>query len=161
MWPIWRQIVSAADTYVYEPSTSPDAARAMWLGAPGMQTWVAFAGGDDTAPVAGFYEISPNHAGPGAHIANGSYMVAESARGRGVGRALVTHSLRQAAVAGFLGIQFNAVAESNVGAIHLYTDLGFVTVGIVPGAFRHPQQGLIGLRVMYRDLADQLDRQQG
>ena len=72
--------------------------------------------------------------------------------GRGVGRALVEHSLRRAAGLGFLGMQFNAVAATNTGAIALYERLGFAAVGRVPGAFRHPRAGRVDLVVMYREL---------
>ena len=74
-----------------------------------------------------------------------------------MGRALVEHSLKRAAAAGYLAIQFNAVAETNVGAIGLYERLGFATIGTVPNAFLHPQAGYVGLRVMHRDLADLID----
>ena len=46
-----------------------------------------------TGTCVGIYHLSPNQPGAGAHIANGSYMVAAAARGRGIGRALVEHSL--------------------------------------------------------------------
>ena len=36
---------------------------------------------------------------------------------------------------GFAGIQFNAVVETNTGAVRLWQDLGFTIVGTVPGAF--------------------------
>ena len=46
-------------------------------------------------------------------------------------------------------MQFNAVAESNVGAVRLYTSIGFTIVGTAPGGFRHPTKGLVGLHVMF------------
>jgi len=49
-------------------------------------------------------------------------------------------------------MQFNAGAESNTAAVKLYEQVGFVTVGRVPAAFRHPEQGEVGLLVMYRPL---------
>ena len=148
MWPIWRAVVAAGDTYTYDPGTPEHAARAMWLDAPAVRTWVAHAG----TQLLGFYKITPNQHGPGAHVANGSYMVAASARGTGVGRALVEHSLEAARSAGFLAMQFNAVVATNVHAIRLYHQLGFATVGVIPGAFRHPGAGLVDLVVMHRDL---------
>jgi L-amino acid N-acyltransferase YncA len=150
LWPIWHEVVAAGDTYAYDPNTSSADARASWLGGPpGHETWLA----ETPAGAAlGIYHVSPNHDGPGGHVANGSYMVAASARGMGVGRAMVEHSLRRCAEIGFRAIQFNAVAETNVGAIALYERLGFATVGIVPEAFAHPQLGFVGLRVMHRFL---------
>jgi ribosomal protein S18 acetylase RimI-like enzyme len=58
-----------------------------------------------------------------------------------VGRRLVTDSLRWAREQQFVGMQFNAVAETNERAVQLYESLGFTIVGTVPGAFRHPRQG--------------------
>ena len=149
LWPIWHEVVAAGDTYAYDPDTSFADARALWSsGPPGHETWLAETAGE----ALGMYHVSPNHDGPGAHVANGSYMVAAAARGTGVGRALVEHSLRHCAEIGFRAIQFNAVAETNTGAIALYERLGFATVGIVPEAFAHPQLGFVGLRVMHRFL---------
>lgn len=150
LWPIWHEVVAAGDTYAYDPNTSFAAARASWSGEqPGHETWLAET---SDGRALGMYQISPNHDGPGAHVANGSYMVAASARGGGVGRAMVEHSLRRCAEIGFRAIQFNAVAETNTGAIALYERLGFSTVGIVPEAFAHPRLGFVGLRVMHRFL---------
>ncbi len=131
--------MAAGDTYVYEPTTSFDEARAMWLGPDPSETWLALTDGDDE--LVGFFHIEPNHGGPGAHIANASYMVSGASRGKGYGRALVVDSIRRAAERGYLGMQFNAVAASNVHAIGLYRDLGFVTVGVIPDGFRHPTAG--------------------
>ncbi len=148
LWPIWHEVVAAGDTYTYDPNTSFADARASWSGGSAAhETWMAETPGGRAL---GMYHISPNHEGPGAHVANGSYMVAASARGTGVGRALVEHSLRRCGEIGFRAIQFNAVAESNTGAIALYQRLGFSTIGIVPEAFAHPQLGFVGLRVMHR-----------
>ncbi|MGI8880212.1 MAG: GNAT family N-acetyltransferase [Jatrophihabitans sp.] len=149
IWPIWHQITAAGDTYCYDPHTSSDDARTMWLGgAAGMETWVARGGGQ----VVGLYEISRNQSGPGSHVANGSYMVADGIRGKGIGRQLVLHSLQRAKDLGYRGVQFNAVAATNVHAIGLYERLGFTTIGRVPGGFRHPEQGFVDLQIMYRPL---------
>lgn len=43
------------------------------------------------------------------------------------------------------------VAHPQVG-VRLYESLGFLTLGIAPGAFRHPTQGIVGLRIMWLDL---------
>jgi ribosomal protein S18 acetylase RimI-like enzyme len=41
------------------------------------------------------------------------------------------------------------VVSTNVHAIELYRELGFVTIGTVPGAFDHATMGRVGLDVMY------------
>jgi hypothetical protein len=36
--------------------------------------------------------------------------------------------------------------------VHLWQSLGFQIIGTVPGAFDHPDDGLVGLHVMFRPL---------
>jgi GNAT superfamily N-acetyltransferase len=146
IWPIYAQIVRAADTFSYDPAIGEDAAREMWMVQPPGRTTVAV--GDD-GTIIGTANMFANRPGPGDHVASGNYMVAEGHRGRGIGRALIEDSLRWAREAGFRAMQFNAVAESNVPAIRLYERVGFAIVGRVPGAFRHPQQGEVALLVMH------------
>jgi ribosomal protein S18 acetylase RimI-like enzyme len=157
IWPVWHEIVAPGDTYCYEPGSTSEQARAAWLDGPPAETWLvddAAPGAGAAAPVLGVYHLSPNQPGAGAHIANGSYMVAAAARGRGVGRRLVEHSLARAVELGYRGMQFNAVAATNRSAIELYRRLGFTTIGVVPGGFRHPEAGHVDLHVMFRSLLD-------
>jgi GNAT superfamily N-acetyltransferase len=162
IWPFWHQIVAAADTYCYDPAMGFDDGRQLWFATPPDQVWLvtadsAPAAGSDSgsaaeATVSGSYRLGPNKAGPGAHIGSASYMVSEAARGRGIGRAMVLHCLDQARAAGYRGIQFNAVAASNLPAIRLYRELGFSVIGTVPGGFAHPQLGLVDLLIMFHEL---------
>jgi len=62
-----------------------------------------------------------------------------AARGRGVARTMATHPITQAKQAGYLAMQFNFVVSTNDRAIRLWEQLGFVIVGRIPAAFRHPQ----------------------
>ncbi|CAM3908732.1 GNAT family N-acetyltransferase [Nocardiopsis gilva] len=94
----------------------------------------------------------PNQPGPGAHVASASFMVAPGRAGKGVGRALGTHVLDRARADGYRGMQFNAVVETNTRAVGLWRSLGFGIVGTVPGAFQHPEQGDVGLHIMYQRL---------
>jgi L-amino acid N-acyltransferase YncA len=149
IWPIYAQIVRAADTFSYDPAIGEDAAHEMWMVRPPGRTTVAV---DDDGTIAGTANMFANRPGPGDHVASGNYMVAAGRRGQGIGRALIDDSLRWAREAGFRAMQFNAVAESNTPAVKLYEQVGFVTVGRVPGAFRHPEQGEVGLLVMHRPL---------
>ena len=81
-------------------------------------------------------------------------MVDPAHAGRGVGRALGEHVVAWARDAGYRGIQFNAVVETNVAAVRLWESLGFRVIGTVPGAFDHPQHGYVGLHVMFLDLTE-------
>jgi len=149
IWPFWHQIVAAGDTFCYDPRLGYDVGRQLWFGTPPDQVWLVTEPGGVT--VLGSYRIGPNKAGPGAHIGTASYMVAEAARGRGVGRAMVLHSLEQGRAAGFHGIQFNAVAASNTSAVRLYRELGFDVIGTVPGGFAHPELGFVDLLIMFHE----------
>jgi ribosomal protein S18 acetylase RimI-like enzyme len=60
-------------------------------------------------------------------------MVVPSFRRRGVGRALVEHSLEEARRLGFDAMMFNLVQERNPSR-KLYEQLGFEVVGRVPEA---------------------------
>ena len=83
-------------------------------------------------------------------IRDSGYMVAPEARGQGTGEALCRHSLDLARSLGFRAMQFNAVVSTNRGAIRLWERCGFVIVGTVPGAFRHPRHGEVAIHVMHR-----------
>lgn len=148
IWPTIREVVRAGDTFAYDPELTEDQARQMWmLGAPA-RTVVAV-DGDDVLGTANMY---PNRPGPGSHIASASFMVSAEARGRGVGRALVEDMIGWARSGGFAAVQFNAVVDTNTHAVRLYEDLGFRTIGVAPGAFRHPSAGDVDLRIMWLDL---------
>lgn len=148
VWPILRDIVVEQETFPYDPAMSEDEARSMWVVASPGRTLVA----DSGAQVQGTANMYANRPGPGQHVASGSFMVARAAQGHGVGRALVEAALEWAVDSGFAGMQFNAVVEGNRAAEKLYADLGFVTVGTVPGAFESPTRGRVGLHVLYRSL---------
>lgn len=55
----------------------------------------------------------------------------------------------RARAAGYRSIQFNAVVETNVAAATLWRSLGFEILTTVPEAFDHPDDGYVGLHVMY------------
>ena len=82
-------------------------------------------------------------------MATASFMVAPGHQGRGVGRMLGEHVVDWARSAGYRGMQFNAVVERNAAAVHLWKSLGFESIGTVPEAFDHRQDGLVGLHVMF------------
>jgi GNAT superfamily N-acetyltransferase len=148
VWPIFREVVNAGDTYAYDPRWSSDEARGVWVEAPPGRTVVAC----DGSSVLGTAKMGPNRPGPGSHVATASFMVAADARGRGVGRALGEYALSWAREQGYAAMQFNAVVESNESAVRLWQALGFRIIGTVPEAFAHPTLGRVGLHVMHRRL---------
>jgi L-amino acid N-acyltransferase YncA len=147
MWPIFRAVVATGTTYVFDPDTSYEDAFDYWLG-PGVRSYVAL----DEGRVAGMYKIVPNQRDLGSHVANASFMVDPGFGGRGVGREMGLHCLREACAAGFLAMQFNFVVSTNEAAVALWKKLGFAIVGTLPKAFRHRELGLVDAYVMYRFL---------
>jgi L-amino acid N-acyltransferase YncA len=152
IWPFLHAIVAAGDTFSYDPAMDEATARDMWMVGPPGRSTVAVAPDGHVLGTANMYANRP---GPGAHVASGNVMVAAEHQGRGVGRVLLADLLEWAREEGFRGVQFNAVAASNVRAVGLYKSLGFATIGTVPEGFLHPTEGFVGLHVMYRPLARQ------
>jgi L-amino acid N-acyltransferase YncA len=148
IWPFFREIVRAGDTFAYDQRMEEPEARAIWMVGPPARTAVAV----DAEDVLGTASMYANRPGPGSHVASASYMVNPAHWGKGTGRALVEDSLDWARRAGFKAIQFNAVTETNTSAVALYRSLGFEVIGTVPEAFLHPTEGYVGLHVMHRRL---------
>jgi ribosomal protein S18 acetylase RimI-like enzyme len=147
IWAVMAPIVAAGETYTIDRDLSEADARAWWM-RPGARVSVAV----DGATVLGTAKVVRNFDGPGSHVANGSFMVDPGAGRRGIGRALGEHALASARAAGFRAMQFNAVVETNTGAVALWRSLGFEILTTVPEAFDHPEHGLVGLHVMHRRL---------
>jgi GNAT superfamily N-acetyltransferase len=147
--PFFSAIVEDGQTYAYPEGLSSEQAAALWMTLDPPDTTVVAV---EDGRVVGSAHAGPNRPGRGSHVATASFMVDPRVRGRGVGRALGAHVLDWARRNGFLAMQFNAVVETNTGAVHLWQSLGFEIVGTVPKAFRHPHHGLVGLHVMHRYL---------
>jgi GNAT superfamily N-acetyltransferase len=148
IWQFFSAIVAAGETYAYPDDLTSETARALWMeSAPGL-TVVAEIDG----VVVGSAKAAPNRPGRGAHVATASFMVDPVAQGHGVGRALGEYVVGWARDQGFRSMQFNAVVETNRGAVQLWQSLGFEILATVPEAFEHPTAGFVGLHVMYRRL---------
>jgi len=145
IWPFFADIVADGQTYAFPDDLTIETAEPWWMERPPGQTVVAVDG--DT--ILGSAKMGPNRPGRGAHIATASFMVDPAQQGKGVGRALGTYVVEWARGAGYRGMQFNAVVETNTGAVHLWQELGFEIIGTVPGAFDHRVHGPVGLHVMF------------
>lgn len=149
IWPIFQEVVQAADTYAYEPNTTKEQAEVIWLEYP-RATYVF----EEDGKILGTYYIKTNQAGPGDHVCNCGYMVSSAARGKGLATLMCEHSQRVALELGYKAMQFNFVASSNEGAVYLWEKLGFKIVGRLPGAFNHPQKGYVDALVMFKWLGE-------
>ena len=147
IWEILRPVFRAGDTYAIDPNISRDAALDYWTGAS-HGAYVAEIDGD----VLGTYYLRRNQAGGGAHVCNCGYVTAQDAQGRGVARAMLEHSIKEARAAGFQAMQYNFVVETNARAIATWQRAGFEIVGRLPKAFAHPDLGVVDALVMYRRL---------
>ena len=149
IWPFFRDIVTEGETYAYPDDITAEQAQDLWTPGPDGFTAVAM----DGVEVWGVALMQPNRPGRGSHVATASFMVSPAARGHGVGRRLGEYALGWAKDAGFRAMQFNAVVDTNAAAVALWESLGFATIGVVPQAFDSRSGGLVGLRVMYRELS--------
>jgi L-amino acid N-acyltransferase YncA len=149
MWPIFQAVVATGETYAFAPDTRRADALAFWFG-PGIRTYVAEAAGR----IAGMYRIVANQRGLGSHVANASFMVDPSCNGKGIGKGMGHHCLREARKAGFEAMQFNYVVSTNEAAVALWKKLGFGIVGTLPRAYRHSKLGYVDAYVMHRSLED-------
>lgn len=148
IWQIFHEVVQGGDTFAFSPDTPREEALHLWCEYPRL-TCVAEIDGK----LVGSYFVKDNQPGLGSHVCNAGYMVAGSARGLGVGRAMCAHSLVEARRLGYTAMQYNIVVSTNKGAVALWQAMGFAIVGTLPGAFNHLQLGRkVDAYVMFRSL---------
>lgn len=124
----------------------------MWLPEPAHQREAFVCEVEDFTGIAGVYVLQPNGLGRCSHVAQGAYMVTPNLRGRGLGKQLCAHSLREAKRRQYKGMQFDMVVATNIAAIKAWTSCGFKTMCSLPCVFRHPDQGFVDAHVMFHDL---------
>jgi ribosomal protein S18 acetylase RimI-like enzyme len=146
IWSILEPTIRAGETYTLPREMRREEALAYWF-ADGHEVFVA-----EDAAVIGTYCLRANQKGGGSHVANCGYMTATNAFGRGVARAMCSHSLDHARARGFRAMQFNFVVSTNERAVRLWQSLGFEIAGRLPRAFLHPTMGYVDAYVMYREL---------
>ena len=147
LWEMLKPVFRAGDSYAIDPNISRADALAYWTGAD-REAWVVEDGG---TPLGSYY-LKANQQGGGAHVCNCGFVTSAQAQGRGVARRMLDHALGRAAEVGFDAMQFNFVVATNTRAIDIWQRAGFDVVGRLPGAFRHPDKGIVDALVMYRHL---------
>lgn len=140
-------VFRAGDTYTVDKDISADGALAYWTG-PERQVFVA----EEEGRVLGTYYIVRNQKGGGSHVCNCGYVTDVAARGRGVARQMLAHSLETAPKMGFRAMQYNFVVSTNTRAVETWQKAGFETVGRLPHAFETPDGAFVDALVMYRNL---------
>ncbi|MCO1332716.1 GNAT family N-acetyltransferase [Microbulbifer sp. OS29] len=96
-----------------------------------LQTYVA----EELPHLLGAYKLGVNFPGINSHVAAAYYLVHTAVRGRGVGRALIEHSISRAQDVGYLEMQFNYIPSTSQPTMTLYTELGFDIIETQPRAF--------------------------
>ena len=149
VWAILEPVFRAGETYAFPRDIAAADANTAWTSAP-KQVFVAV--DEPTGQLLGTYYVKPNFEGAASHICNCGYVVAESARGRGVAARMCGHSQAEALARGYRAMQFNLVVSTNESAVHVWKKMGFAIVGTIPEAFRHPRLGFVDAYVMYKRL---------
>ena len=147
IWAILEPTIRAGETYTLPRDMGRNDGLGYWF-TPAHEVFVA----EEGRQILGTYFLQANLQGGGSHVANGGYITAPWATGRGVARAMCAHSLDRARERGFRAMQFNFVVSTNERAVSLWQSLGFAIVGRLPGAFQHPSAGFVDALVMYRSL---------
>jgi len=145
IWPILQEAFSKGDTYVFSPDMPKDEGLIAWMEVP-WATYVALKNNQ----IVGTYFIKPNQPGLGSHICNAGYVVKADARGEGIGKAMCEHSLAEAKLLGFKGMQYNFVVSTNQTAIKLWGKCGFNKAGVLHNAYNHKEKGFVDAYVMYQ-----------
>ena len=143
---VWNEVVRDGMAFPQLEELTDEAARGFFAAQD------VTAGAEDGGKVLGLYILHPNNVGRCGHQANASYAVSSAARGRGIGEALVRHSLSTAAELGYRLLIFNAVVATNTSAIALYEKLGFQRIGMVPGGFRQKDGAWVDTIMYYHEL---------
>ena len=151
-WPdVWRVIAPAfraGESYPLPRNVSEEDAKRYWIKTDGFNAVAR----DHNDTVLGVYYLRPDQGGPGDHICNAGYVIAEAARGRGLATTLCLQSQDQARAMGFRGMKFNLVVSTNEPAVKAWKKAGMEIIGTVPGAFRHPARGFVDAYIMFRAL---------
>lgn len=147
IWEIFREVIAIGETYPIDPTIPRAQAVAYWF-KHDARVYVA----EGNKDIVGSYALHQNQAAGGSHVANAGFIVAKSARGQGIGRAMGEHCLKEARRIGFRAMQFNFVVSTNESAVKLWQDLGMKIVGTLPGAFWHPTRGYVDVYVMFQNL---------
>ena len=145
VWSILEPVIRAGETYTIPRDLSREEALTYWFSSD-HEVFLA----EDGGQAAGTYFLHPNQRGGGAHVANCGYMTAPAFEGKGVGRAMLEHSLEHARARGFRAMQFNFVVSTNDRAVKTWQAYGFEIVGRLPGAFNHPRLGYVDAFVMFK-----------
>jgi L-amino acid N-acyltransferase YncA len=143
---IWNSIIKEGTAFPQEEPLTIETAKQFFAS----QSYCAVATQD--AVIQGLYILHPNNIGRCSHIANASFAVDSSSRGKRIGEKLVKDCLKIGHFLGFRILQFNAVVSNNLAATNLYKKLGFIQLGTVPQGFRNIDNTYVDICLFYKTL---------
>lgn len=146
-WPIFQEVVEAADTYPYLPNITKEEAKAQWF-APNAKVFFVYENGK----IIGSRYIVPNKTGLGSHVCNMGVMIDKNYRGKGIGHLMIEFGISKAKELGYRAIQLNLVVSTNIASIKLCNKYGFETIGTLPEAFFYKQERYVDAYVMFKKL---------
>ncbi|MEO1252932.1 MAG: GNAT family protein [Pseudomonadota bacterium] len=148
VWSILEPVFREGLTYPLPRDVDEADARTYWIKQDGYNGVAR----DGEGVVVGVYYLRPDQGGPGGHVCNAGYVIADTARGRGLATPLCLQSQEQARAMGFRAMVFNLVVADNAAAIRAWTRAGMEIIGTKPGAFRLPDGRYADAHVMWKAL---------
>ncbi len=88
-------------------------------------------------------------------MANAGFIVAHEWRNRGLGWLLGATMLQYARELGYRSVIYNLVFSENQPARRLWKSLGFVELGVIPGAVRKDDGTYQDASIMWRSLVEE------
>lgn len=147
---ILRETVAAGGSVHFMDPVPAGGAEAYWSAAvadPGRIVLGAFVEGKLQGTVTLWLDTPPNQPFRGEIW---KLMVAPSARGRGLARALMLEAERMAAERGRTLLNLDTAVEG--GASELYESLGWTRAGVIPDYAYKPHGGLVGTAIYWKKL---------
>ena len=148
---LYEVIVKEGTSYPHHIMPGDEEFFEYWF--KGKSTIGAYTRKKDRAPtLIGVFYLKPNWPGRAKHVANAGFMVAPDWRNRGLGWLLGATMLDYARTLGYRSVIFNLVFSDNRPARHLWKKLGFIHLGILPGAVYKDDGTYQDSVIMFRSL---------
>ncbi|MDF0645640.1 MAG: GNAT family protein [Nitrospira sp.] len=149
---LYEKIVTEGTSYPHDQLLREEEFQDYWV--KGKSTVVAYERPrKPSGELLGAFYLKPNWPGRAKHVANAGFIVSPDWRNRGLGRLLGATMLDYAQVLGFRSVIFNLVFSENQVARHLWEQLGFRVLGVIPDAVRKNDGRYQDALMMFRSLS--------
>lgn len=148
VWRVLEPVFRAGRTYPLSRDVCENDAKTYWIKKDGYNGVAR----DDAGALLGVYYLRPDQGGPGRHVCNAGYVLAEAVRGQGLAAPLCLQSQDQARAMDFHAMIFNLVVADNEHAIRAWKKAGLKIIGTKPAAFQLPDGRFSDAHVMWKTL---------